>query len=75
MTLILVLILILERKLRRTTEACSNVEERRFKRRVGRHKKSTRLQPLRDAFAVAARMGNVPSVPAFVVALEWATGP
>jgi hypothetical protein len=36
-----------ETKLNRTTEACSNVEERRFKRRVGRPKKSTRLQPPR----------------------------
>jgi hypothetical protein len=38
-----------ETKLGRTTEACSTVEDRRFKRRVGRPTKSTRLQPPRKA--------------------------
>jgi hypothetical protein len=39
------LTLIPRRKPGQTTKACSNVEERRFKRRVERPKKSTRLQP------------------------------
>ena len=54
LTWILVLILISERKLGRITEACSNVEKRRFKRRAGRPKKSTRLQPLRDVLLPVA---------------------
>ena len=37
--LTLTLILILRRKPGQTTEACSDVKERRFKRRVGRPKK------------------------------------